>query len=149
MAATAPLLLGLWWCLRTRWPPVARLVRMVEERIAPLFAGSSAGGARARRRRSRGWARRRSSAGVVQTALLDRCSRPGPAVAVTAALFGLAHFLTRAYAVLAALVGAYLGWLHPRERQPAGAHRRPRRSTISWPSGSSSDVKPTPPSSVL
>ncbi|MGH7525418.1 MAG: hypothetical protein ACREMX_01800, partial [Gemmatimonadales bacterium] len=26
IAATGPLLLGLWWCLRTEWGPVARLV---------------------------------------------------------------------------------------------------------------------------
>ena len=33
------------------------------------------------------------------------------AVAVTAALFGLAHWITPTYAVLAGIVGAYLGWL--------------------------------------
>jgi len=41
--ATAPLLLGLRWTLRTRWPPLARLVGLVEERLAPLFAGCGAG----------------------------------------------------------------------------------------------------------
>jgi membrane protease YdiL (CAAX protease family) len=49
--------------------------------------------------------------GVVQSALLGRL--PGwAAVLVTAAAFGAAHALTLTYAVLAALVGAYLGWLH-------------------------------------
>jgi membrane protease YdiL (CAAX protease family) len=33
-------------------------------------------------------------------------------VAATAVAFGLAHALTVTYAVLAALVGGYLGWLH-------------------------------------
>jgi uncharacterized protein len=32
------------------------------------------------------------------------------AIALTAALFGVAHWLTPTYAVLAGLVGAYLGW---------------------------------------
>jgi membrane protease YdiL (CAAX protease family) len=36
-------LLGLAWCLRTTWPPVVHLVRLVEQRIAPLFAGSGPG----------------------------------------------------------------------------------------------------------
>jgi len=49
--------------------------------------------------------------GVVQTALLDRLPA-WAAVAATAALFGLAHFLSLTYALLASLVGAYLGWLH-------------------------------------
>jgi hypothetical protein len=106
---TAPLLLGLWWMLRTPWPPVARLVRLVEARIAPLFAGSAL------------WELALVAAlagigeevlfrGVIQTALAGHLPVWG-AIAVTAAIFGLAHFLTPAYAVLAGAIGAYLGWL--------------------------------------
>jgi hypothetical protein len=44
MAGTAPLLLLLWWCLRARSGPIARLVRLVEDRAAPLFAGANSDG---------------------------------------------------------------------------------------------------------
>jgi hypothetical protein len=110
IAATAPLLLLLWWCLHTRIAPIVRLVRLVEERAAPLFAGGSpavvalvAGLA--------GLGEEALFRGVVQTALLEKVP-PWAAVTVTAVLFGLAHFLSLTYAVLAALVGGYLGWLH-------------------------------------
>jgi len=108
VAATAPLLLALRWCLRTRFPPVARLVRLAEERIAPLFAGSRmlelavvavlAGlGEEALFR------------GVIQTALAGHLP-VWVAIGLTGAVFGVAHWLTPTYAVLAAVVGAYLGW---------------------------------------
>jgi membrane protease YdiL (CAAX protease family) len=49
--------------------------------------------------------------GVVQT-LIERASgSPWLAVAAASVLFGLAHPITRTYAVLAALIGVYLGWL--------------------------------------
>ena len=107
IAATAPLLLGLAWCLRTTQPAVAHLVRVVEQRIAPLFAGSGplvivlvallAGlGEEALFR------------GVIQPALAGYLPLAA-AVALTAALFGVAHWVTPTYALLAGLVGAYLG----------------------------------------
>jgi membrane protease YdiL (CAAX protease family) len=109
LVATAPLLLGLHWCLHTRWPPMARLVRDVETLVAPLFAG------RAR------WELVAVAllAGVCEEALfrgvaqpaLARHLPPAAAVALAAALFGAAHWVTPAYALLAGLVGAYLGWL--------------------------------------
>jgi len=109
IAATAPLLLGLWWCLRTSAPSVARLVRLVEERLAPLFAGSTTLelvilAAMA------GLGEEALFRGVVQTALADHLV-PWLAVLVTGLLFGAAHWLTTSYAVLAAIVGVYLGWL--------------------------------------
>lgn len=109
VAATAPLLLGLAWCLRTTWPPVVQLVRIVEQRVAPLFAGSGpvvlvvvallAG-----------LSEEALFRGVVQTALAAHLP-PLAAVAVTAALFGVAHWITPTYAFLAGIVGAYLGAL--------------------------------------
>jgi membrane protease YdiL (CAAX protease family) len=107
--ATAPLLLGLWWTLRTRWPPAVRLVRLVVGRIGPLFVGS-APWELALVATLAGVGEELLFRGVVQTALAGHLPVWG-AVAVTAALFGLAHFLTPAYAVLAAGVGGYLGWL--------------------------------------
>jgi len=107
--ATAPLLLGLWWTLRTRWPPAVRLVRLVKARIAPLFAGC-APWELALVAALAGLGEEVLFRGVIQTALVGHLPVWG-AVAVTAALFGLAHCLTPAYALLAGAIGAYLGWL--------------------------------------
>jgi len=109
IAATAPLLVGLWWCRRTRFGPVARLVRLVEERLAPLFAGTRPADLLLLAALA-GVGEEALFRGVVQSALATRLP-PWGAIAATAAAFGLAHALTAVYAVLAAVVGAYLGWL--------------------------------------
>ncbi len=81
----------------------------IEDKIIPLFAGCSqfdlilicvlAGvGEEALFR------------GVIQNLLADLVS-PWVALVVTSALFGLGHFITPMYAVLAGLLGFYLGWL--------------------------------------
>lgn len=109
IAATAPLLLGLAWCLRTSLAPVARLVRVAERRIAPLFAGSG----------PVGLALVALFAGLGEETLFRGVIQPGlaahlpawAALAATATLFGLAHWITPTYALLAGLVGAYLGGL--------------------------------------
>lgn len=109
IGATAPLLLGLAWCLHTTAPPVVRLVRLVEQRLAPLFAGSgpvtvvliavAAGvGEEALFR------------GVVQPALAAH-TPIAIAVLLTGLLFGAAHWITPTYALLASIVGSYLGAL--------------------------------------
>ena len=146
IAATAPLLLGLRWCLRTRVAPVARLVRMVEARVAPMFAGSSPTelvlvAALA------GLGEEALFRGVVQTALLPHLPA-WAAVAATAMLFGLAHFLSPIYAVLATLVGGYLGWLLLASGNllvPILAHALYDLVAL----GLLLRVKPTPPSCVL
>lgn len=109
IVATAPLLLGLRWTLRTRWPPARRLVRLVEARLGPLFAGSSAAEL-ALVAALAGLGEELLFRGVIQTALAGHLPL-WVAVLVTAAIFGLAHFLTATYAVFAAIVGAYLGSL--------------------------------------
>jgi membrane protease YdiL (CAAX protease family) len=88
---------------------VVHLVRIVEQRVAPLFAGSGpmvlvvvallAGlGEEALFR------------GVVQPALAAHLPLL-VAIAATAMLFGAAHWITPTYALLAGIVGAYLGGL--------------------------------------
>jgi membrane protease YdiL (CAAX protease family) len=84
------------------------MVRLVQERIAPLFAGSTAAEL-ALVAALAGLGEEALFRGVVQTALAARLPA-WAAVALTAAGFGLAHCLTPAYAVLAGIVGAYLGW---------------------------------------
>ncbi|MGN6393189.1 MAG: lysostaphin resistance A-like protein [Gemmatimonadales bacterium] len=84
-------------------------MRLVEARLGPWLAGATSGelllvavcagvGEEALFR------------GVVQAALLGRVPS-WAAVGLTALLFGLAHALTATYAVLATLMGAYLGGL--------------------------------------
>ena len=109
IAATAPLLLGLAWCLRTTLPPVVHLVRVVEGRIAPLFAGS-APAAIVLVALLAGLGEETLFRGVVQPALAAHLPL-AVAVVATAALFGIAHWVTPTYALLAGLVGAYLGAL--------------------------------------
>jgi len=109
IAATAPLVLALAWCLRTRLPPVVRLVRIVEQRLAPLFGGSGPA-AIVLLALLAGIGEETLFRGVIQTALAARLF-PWVAIALTAALFGIAHWVTPTYALLAAIVGAYLGTL--------------------------------------
>jgi membrane protease YdiL (CAAX protease family) len=110
IAATAPLLVGAWWSSETRWRPVARLRAEVERTVVPLFAQCSmfdfliisllAGlGEEALFR------------GVIQTALAGSV-HPLVALVVSSIAFGLAHLVTPAYALLAGLIGLYLGLLH-------------------------------------
>ena len=109
IAATAPLLLGLGWCLRTTLAPVARLAQVAEQRIAPLFAGSGPL-ALALVALFAGLGEETLFRGVIQPALAMHLP-VWAALAATAALFGLAHWVTPTYALLAGIVGAYLGGL--------------------------------------
>jgi uncharacterized protein len=109
VGATAPLLLGLWWCRRTAYPPMVRLVDLVEQRIAPLFAGRGPGelvliAALA------GLGEELLFRGVLQPALAGHIPA-WLAAAVVGAGFGLVHWITPTYALLAGLVGTYLGLL--------------------------------------
>jgi membrane protease YdiL (CAAX protease family) len=107
LVATLPLCLGLAWCLRTRFPPIVRLVRLVNQQVRPLFEGCSLPelilvSALA------GLGEEALFRGVLQPTLADHV--PGwAALIATAAIFGLAHFLTPEYAIVAGLVGLYLG----------------------------------------
>jgi membrane protease YdiL (CAAX protease family) len=52
--------------------------------------------------------------GLVQTAIADMIGEPTGlwiGLVVASVLFGLAHFLTVGYVLMAALMGGYLGWL--------------------------------------
>lgn len=107
--ATIPTVLLMWWMSSTTWPALRRLRREVEQTIVPLFADCTAGelvliallagvGEEALFR------------GLVQRGVSD-IAGPTAGVVVAGALFGLAHFVTHTYALLAALLGIYLGVL--------------------------------------
>jgi membrane protease YdiL (CAAX protease family) len=107
--ATIPTLLLMWWMSSTTWPPLRRLRREVEETIVPLFADCT-GGELVLIALLAGVGEEALFRGLVQRGITDIA---GPAVGVLAAgaLFGLAHFVTHTYALLAALLGVYLGML--------------------------------------
>lgn len=110
IAATAPLLVGLRWCLATRYKPVARLMEVVRERVAPLFAGASPAQLAAIALLA-GIGEEALFRGVLQSALAG----PLPlwaALLLASLLFGVVHWVTATYAVLAGAVGLYLGALY-------------------------------------
>jgi len=110
IGATAPLLLALRWCLRTRWGPVTRLVALVEENLGPVFAGATPVEL-ALLALLAGIGEEVLFRGVVQEAVAGSFP-PWVAVLAAGALFGLAHWVTATYAALAAVVGVYLGLLY-------------------------------------
>ena len=109
LVATVPMILGLVWILRTNWGPARQLVSLVTDQLGRLLAG-----------RSRlelallallaGLAEEVLFRGVIQVGLTRAISPPW-ALLATSVLFGLAHFASVAYAVLAAVIGVYLGAL--------------------------------------
>jgi uncharacterized protein len=109
VVATAPLLLGLWWCRRTALPPIARLVALVEERIAPVFAGCRPAEL-ALVAAMAGVGEELLFRGVLQPALAAHLL-PWLAAVVVGLGFGAVHWITPTYAALAAVVGTYLGIL--------------------------------------
>jgi membrane protease YdiL (CAAX protease family) len=109
LLATIPLVLSLRWSVRTRWPPIARLVDFVKARLRPLFIGCSMGQLMTLALLA-GVAEEALFRGVVQIGT-SRWLTPGGGLIAASLLFGLVHFLTFSYATLAALVGLYLGSL--------------------------------------
>lgn len=107
--ATFPLFLGMWWCARLPWEPIRRVVRELDEKLIPLFLHCS----------HLELAVISLLAGVGEEALfrgvlqggLARWLHPWVALSVTSLLFGLGHLITPTYAILAGLIGLYLGSL--------------------------------------
>lgn len=105
-----PMLAALYLTSRTDWPPLARLRREMDEKVRPIFANckpidlliiSLCAGV-AEELFFRGW---------LQTLLVARL---GLLVGICLAglLFGLAHYLSREYALYAFITGLYLGALY-------------------------------------
>lgn len=109
VVATFPPLLGAWWCAHAKWGPFLRLMREVEERLIPLFADCSRFELAVISLLA-GLGEEGLFRGVIQTILSDWLDRWG-ALLATSMLFGLGHFITPTYTVLAGLLGLYLGGL--------------------------------------
>jgi uncharacterized protein len=104
-----PLVGGLAWCLRTKWPPIARLMRRIEIEVAPLFGGIGPAGL-ALLAALAGLGEEALFRGVLQPWLAGLVS-PWPAVLLTGLLFGTLHPVSVTYSVLATLAGVYFGFL--------------------------------------
>lgn len=107
--AAVPLLLGLRWILTTGSRSVRRLVALVVEQLGPLLDPRSPVEL-ALLAALAGFAEEILFRGVVQVALSRVLPETGALIAASAA-FGLAHFITPTYALLASLAGLYLGGL--------------------------------------
>ena len=107
--ATAPLLLGMWMCLRSNSRPLQELMRQVRELIVPMFRGASTISLLVVSVLA-GLGEELLFRGVLQFGLSHWVGMP-VALAVTSVLFGLAHLITPTYAVAAGIIGAYLGGL--------------------------------------
>lgn len=103
------LLGGLALITRSNWPPIARLERIVREFVAQFFAQAKLVDL-AIVSAFAGVAEEALFRGVLQVALTGAVGTV-PAVGLAAAVFGLAHSITPAYAVVAAAVGLFLGGL--------------------------------------
>jgi membrane protease YdiL (CAAX protease family) len=109
VAGAVPMLALLLWCLRTTWGPMRRLVALVEDRLGPHLAGASAGGIVLLALLA-GLGEELLFRGVIQVWLAERVPF-WLALAAASLLFGAGHWLSASYAVLASLIGAYLGLL--------------------------------------
>ena len=110
-AATVPLVAGLYWILHTPWEVLARLRGAIEDTVVPLFAGCPVWGI-ALISILAGVGEEALFRGVLQTYFAGHLGLGVvPALLVTSSLFGLVHPVTALYAVMAGLIGLYLGVL--------------------------------------
>lgn len=113
LAAVLPLLGVLWGCLKTPWRPFHEIRRILDDTLVPLFQGCGlvelviiatlAGVGEEMLFR-----------GIIQAAVVEQVGQPHGVwcgLLAAAVLFGLLHTVTVTYAVLAGLIGLFLGWL--------------------------------------
>ncbi len=113
LAGTLPPLGLFWLCLKCPLPPFQRIARIFEETLVPLFAHCSLMELAVIAALA-GLGEEMLFRGVVQAGVADKIGGPFGIYAgllAAAALFGLMHPITPAYAVLAGLIGLYLGWI--------------------------------------
>jgi hypothetical protein len=109
VAATVPMLAALAVCLWLPLAPMRRLTRIVREILIPMFQEAHWSQI-ALIAALAGWGEELFFRGVVQYFSQQWLGVPGGLV-LASMVFGLAHPLTRTYVVVAAVIGAYLGWL--------------------------------------
>jgi len=102
-----PMLAALYMTTRTDWPPLSRLRKEMDEKVRPIFANCkpidllilSLFAGVAEELFFRGW---------LQTVLVGRFGLLA-GILLASLLFGLAHYLSREYALYAFITGLYLG----------------------------------------
>jgi membrane protease YdiL (CAAX protease family) len=109
LLATVPPLALMFLLASAPWEPFQRIMRELDESLLPLFRDCS----------PLELALIALAAGVGEEALfrgaiqagLGQLATPMVGLVVASVLFGLVHFITRTYAILAGLIGLYLGIL--------------------------------------
>lgn len=112
-AASVPLLGLLWVCVRAPFRPFTNLMRVVDEMLVPMFRHCGAIELAVISLLA-GVGEEMLFRGVIQEVVADWVGgQPGVwiGLAVAALLFAVAHLITPTYALLAGLMGLYLGGL--------------------------------------
>lgn len=107
---TLPMLLLGWWLFRSRWVWVHELRQLMESTLIPLFRNAPTGTVFLVALLA-GVGEELLFRGVIQGGL-EGSLGPWPALVVASVVFGLMHALTRAYFIIATLMGLYLGWIY-------------------------------------
>jgi uncharacterized protein len=113
LAATLPMLAMFWLCLQCPWRPFTEITRVLDESIVPLFRNCSIVEI-AIIAALAGIGEEVLFRGVVQAAVAEGIGGQKGiwlGLLISAFLFGMMHPITPAYALLAGLIGLYLGWL--------------------------------------
>lgn len=109
---TIPMLLIGWWLFRLNWTWVRELRSLVESALVPLFRNTPAGTVFLVSLLA-GVGEELLFRGVIQGGL-EGLLGAWPALILASLLFGVMHALTRAYFIIATLMGLYLGWIYMR-----------------------------------
>lgn len=110
LAATVPLALGMWFLDRVPWAWMREIRILVRDKLLPLLRGAFPGGI-ALVALMAGLGEELLFRGVIQAGLAGPLGTSA-ALALASLLFGFAHYVSRAYFVLATLIGFYLGLLY-------------------------------------
>jgi len=109
LLATLPLLGGMLLVSHSSWGPFRRIAEEIDEHLLPLFRNCTTLEL-ALIALAAGFGEEALFRGALQGGLVGLLF-PAAGIALASVLFGLAHMITPTYAVLAALVGLYLGGL--------------------------------------
>lgn len=113
VAATLPPLGLFWLCLKTPWEPIRTITRILDETLVPLFRDCTTMQLLAIAAMA-GLGEEMVFRGVLQAAAAEEIGGAygdGLGLLIASVLFGLLHPITPTYALLAGLIGLYLGWL--------------------------------------
>lgn len=109
LLATLPMLAIFWVLVNSSWPLLRELRDQVQWLITEMFPAASIGQF-AMVAVLAGVSEELLFRGVIQTKL-GIWTTPLVGLVITSILFGLAHALSKAYFILAVIVGLFLGWL--------------------------------------